>query len=213
MKNLKPLVLCFLAVVLVSCKGGKPENFDYGKVVDHTYSNEYFGMSIDLPVEWYVQTQAELEDMAKAGAELLGDDMVTKAKLKASEVNTANLLSVFEFDPKTNVGNFNSNLIIIAENIAMAVGVNSGEDYLKATKKILQQTQLNYSFGDDSTGTKTFGGQEFAYMEAVLNHQGVEVKQRYYSTVSNDFSFNVIISYMDEEQKESLIDILESIDF
>ena len=213
MKNPKLLVVLFLAIGLVNCKSGKPEDFDYGEVVDNTYSNAYFGMTMDIPEDYYVQSQAELEDMAKQGGKLLGDDIITKAKLKAVEINSANLLSVFKADPKTNVASFNSNLVMVAENTASAIGISSGKDYLEASKKVLEQTQLDYTFDDDATGTENFGGQEFDYMDAVLSYSGVKIKQRYYSTIINGFSLNFITSNEEGNQDQKLNEILESINF
>jgi hypothetical protein len=46
-----------------------------------------------------------------------------------------------------------------------------------------------------------------------LNYMGLEIKQIYYSTVLKGFSFNVIVSYISDEQKEILLKSINSMSF
>ena len=50
-------------------------------------------------------------------------------------------------------------------------------------------------------------------MDAHLNYMGLEIKQIYYSTVLKGFSFIVIISYISDEQKETLLNSINSMTF
>ncbi len=213
MKYLKLTIICFLAVGLTQCKTGKPDNFDYGSIKDNTYTNAFFAMSMDIPEGWAVQSEEAMKQMTELGKEMAaGDDQFMKAKLKVSEINTANLISAFEFEVGTPTLDFNSNVTLVAENMVLAPGVKRGSDYLKLTKQFLEQSQADYSF-TEVTGEETFGGQTFDYMDVVLRVQGTEVNQRFYSTIINGFSFNAIISYGTDDKKEELIEILESMEF
>lgn len=214
MKIIKFSIICFVAVSLLQCKSsGKPEGFDYGSVEDNMYSNEFFAMTMETPEGWAVQSSEAMEQMSEAGRDMIvGDDAVKKAQLKISEINTANLFSAFQQEVGTPTDGFNANLILVAENLRLAPGVKSGADYLKLTKKLLEQAPIGYNFPSEITST-TLGGKSFDYMDATLNSQGMQIKQRYYSTILNGFSFCAIISYGNEEQKEILLSSLETMNF
>lgn len=213
MKFVKLSIICFLAIGLTQCKTGKPDNFDYGTIEDNTYTNTFFGMSMDLPDGWAVQSEAAIQQMTEIGSEAIaGDDVIKKAKLKVSEINSANLMSIFRHEVGTPLNDFNANVTLIAENLVLAPGVKEGADYLNHTKTALLQTGMNYTIADD-LGSDTFGGQSFDYMDATLTTQGIAVQQRYYSTIINGFSFNAILSYGNDEQKEMLIDVLKTMNF
>lgn len=213
MKYIKLGLICFLAICLTQCKTGKPENFDYGSIRGNTYSNSFFEMRMDIPEGWAIQSEEAMQQMTDMGGELIaGDDVIMKAKLKASEINSANLMSAFQYEVGTPLEVFNANVTLVAENMALAPGVKRGSDYLSHTQKFLKQSGVDYTFADNFD-SETFDGQQFDYMDATLNTQGIAVQQRFYSTIINGFSFNAIISYDNEEQKEMLIDVLKSMKF
>lgn len=213
MKYIKLSIVCFLAFGLTQCKTGKPDNFDYGTIEDNTYTNSFFEMSMNLPEGWAVQSAEAIKQMTEIGSDAIaGDDAIMKAKLKVSEINSANLMSIFRHEVGTPLEVFNANVTLIAENLVLAPGVKEGSDYLAHTKTALLQTGMNYTI-DDDFGTETFGRQSFDYMDATLSTQGMSVQQRYYSTIINGFSLTAIISYGSEEQKEMLIDVLASMNF
>lgn len=213
MKYLKLSLVCFLAVGLTQCKTGKPDNFDYGSVQNNVYTNAFFAMQMDVPEGWAVQSEEAMKRMTEMGSELVtGDDALMKIKVKASEINSANLMSAFQYEVGTPIDEFNANITLVAENLTLAPGVKRGSDYLVHTKNFMKQSPANYTFNADF-GSETFGGQPFDYMDATLTTMGVEIQQRFYSTIIEGFSFNAIISYGTEDQKEMLLDILKTMDF
>lgn len=215
MKIIRNLIyLLLIALMVSSCSSnGKPDNFDYGRVEFDTYLNNYFDFSIDLPSNWIVQSREQTEKIAKMGTELVGgDDDNLKAMLKASEINTANLLTVFQYELGTAV-EYNPNIMIVAENIKNSPGIKTGSDYLFQSKRILEQGQFKYNYLSSEFESETIGGAEFYKMTALLKYMGLEIKQIFYSTILNGFSFNVIISYVSDEQKEELTDALNTMVF
>jgi len=203
-----------LLILCANCTtNGKPENFDYGSVTDNIYSNKYFNCTIKLPNDWIVQSKAQTERIADLGKDLVaGDDKKMKAVIKASDVNTANLLAVFQHEVGAAV-EYNPSIMIVAENIKNAPGIKSGSDYLYQSRRLLKQSQFQYDYLSEDFKSESINGTEFYKMDAYLNYMGLEIKQIYYSTITMGFSFNMIISYVNDEQKNILFESINSMKF
>jgi hypothetical protein len=209
--------LCSVLVLLVvvsSCSGpDAPADFDYGKVENNRYVNSYFDFEMSLPPDWVVQTQEEMERITSVGKDLVaGDDQRMKAIIKASEVNTANLLAVYRHEYGAAV-EFNPNIMLIAENIAHAPGIKSGKEYLFQSRRLLTQSQFQYDHLDEEFEKEQIGGADFYKMNAQINYGGLSIGQTYYSTIIKGFSFNVIISYSGETEKQALVNMVNSMTF
>jgi hypothetical protein len=211
-KYLAPVVAL---LIFASCttKDNKPANFDYGKVESNKYVNSYFGMEMDIPADWFVQDQETLDNLTKVGKNMIaGDDENMQAVIKASEINTANLLAVYQHEYGTPVA-FNANFILIAENLKKTPGIRTGRDYLTHARRLLEQSQFKYDHLDEEFEKEIVGGAEFYKMKADVSFAGVDIHQVYYSTILKDFSFNVIVSYSDESQKQEVLKVIQSMSF
>lgn len=192
----------------------KSKNFDYGTLKDDSiYTNSYFNLKMDIPFSWYVQSKEEVQQIMKAGENLVaGDDEKLKALVKAAEVKTANFLTAFKYERGAPV-DFNPSFMLMAENISSTPGIKNGADYLFHTRKLMKQTQLNYKLTEGEFNSEVFGGKTFHKMHAEVDYSGVVVKQDYYATIINGFCLAFISSYIDEEQNAELLKIIGSIEF
>lgn len=191
-------------MMALSCGNGRADDFDYGRVENGVYLNDFFGIQIKLPEAWIVQSREQTQQISEIGKELMaGDDNILKTQIEASEVNTANLLAVFQYELGASV-EFNPSIMIVAENVSIIPGVKNGSDYLFHARRMIMQGQVEYSYLTENFNKEIIGESEFYFMDAYINYMGIEIKQRYYSTILKGFSLNLIISYADEEQKEIL---------
>ena len=187
-----------------------PEEFDYGKVYQNTYFNKYFNFEIDLPEDWVVQSQEQTKQLTEMGKDLaIGDNEQLEAIVNAAEINTAYLLSVFQYEVGSAV-DFNPSLMILAENVMAAPGVKKGSDYLFQARKMMKQSQVPYDYLSEEFEEEVINGISFYTLEASITTVGQKVKQVYYSTIAKRFSLSVIISYGTEEQKEILLQTIQS---
>lgn len=210
-----PITAVLLLTILISgCKVENTlDNFDYGKVEGSKYVNSYFDLEMDVPADWFVQSQEQMENITKAGKDMVaGDDERMKAIVKASDVNTANLLGVFQHEYGSAV-EFNPNYLVVAENIKAAPGIRTGSDYLFQSRRLLTQSQFQYDRIDETFEKETINGTDFYKMNAEVSLMGITIRQIYYSTILKGFSFNVIISYSSDEQKDALLKVINSMTF
>lgn len=214
MKNLYCLSAIIILLIYGSCRPPQLKyNFDYGKVENNQYFNEFFGCTIDLPPDWVVQSREEMEKLQNLGKEMIaGDDKKLKKQLKASDIRSANLLTVFQYKLGTTT-EFNPNISIVAENIKFSPNIKTGEDYLHYSRKLLEQSQFKYDSIGTSFNKVDFSGIIFARMFTSVSYMGIPIKQEYFSAVINGFSFNMVISYSNEEQKKELEGILGTLKF
>ncbi|MCX6237351.1 MAG: hypothetical protein NTY07_07300 [Bacteroidia bacterium] len=203
--------LVYISTLLGCSNSDKPIDFDYGKIENNKYINNYFGCEISIPKEWVIQTKEQMDKLSKKGSDLLaGDNSNTKALLKASEVKTANLLGVFKYERGAAV-DFNPNFMIIAENISDYPGIKSGRDYLFQTRKLLDQSQFKYDFLDSVFKKEKINNIEFYSMNAFVKNMNTEIKQIYFSTIIKGFSFDIILTYNNELQKQELISVIKTL--
>lgn len=210
----KLLSIFLLTITVVGCNNqGKPVDFDYGHVENNKYVNSYFDFEMTIPTNWIIQTKDEMDHLAKTGTELFtGDNSKLKAVVKATEINTANLLVAFQYERGASV-EYNPSLMLIAENIMNAPGIKTGSDYLFQSRKLLEQSQFKCDYIDKEFAKEMINGTEFYKMNTEINYMGLKIKQLYYSTIVDRFSFSVIISYIDDQQKLDLLKSINSMKF
>ncbi len=201
----KLIGLFVLAVIIASCNpGGQSKKFDYGHVEDNIYVNAFFGLEVLLPDAWVVQSKEQTENITNLGKDIIaGDDKNLKAVLDASEVNSANLLTVFKYEIGAAV-DYNPSFMLVAENLNSAPGIKNGSDYLFQTKKLLQQSQMEFDHIDEQFAREVINNQEFDTMNCSISYMGFVIHQKYYTTIQNGFSLSVIVSFIDEEQRNDL---------
>jgi hypothetical protein len=203
-----------ITILITSCTpNGKPKNFDYGHTENNKYFNSFFGLELSLPDNWIVQTKEQTENLSKMGKDLMaGDDKNLKAVINASEVNSANLLAVFQYEVGAAV-DYNPSFMLVAENLKNTPGIKTGSDYLFQSRKLLKQSQVQYSYIDDEFKKEIINNQEFYTMNCSIDYMGFNIKQRYYSTIINGFCLSAIVTFTNDEHKTNLEKIISTMNF
>lgn len=191
----------------VSQSDSASTQFDYGRVEGNIYKNDFFNVTITFDSAWVVQNKALMKQLRKAGrAQIAGDDQRLKRMLKAAEVNTANLFSIFKHEVGAPI-KFNPSFIVMAENIKNFPGIKSGKDYLFHVKNLLKRSQLKYAF-DKEAHLRKIGSKDFWVLEASAEYLGMTITQEYFTRLYKGFTFSIIISYVSQEDKLALYEML-----
>lgn len=210
---IKKIIITLILPLFFGCLNevkNLPENFDYGTIGNGSYANNYFEMTVSFNPDWKIGSEEQMNKIADKGKDLIaGDDSELKRGIKAAEVNSAYLLTVSRHEIGTTV-EFNPSLLVVAENIKNFPEIKNGSDYLIQTKNLLQQSQINYYF-EKAVYKKQIGTLTFHVLEGKINYGTVVVTQEYYTTITKGFSLSFIISYANEEDKQELDTIIESI--
>ncbi|WP_028887437.1 hypothetical protein [Tenacibaculum ovolyticum] len=212
----KIILITVLLACLISTQCTKlvdKKDFDYGKVENNVYSNSFFDFKMEVPSGWIVQTKEQTDKIREIGKKVvIGEDKNLEAIVKASEVNSAYLLTVFQHEVGAAV-EYNPGFMLLVENLDFAPGIKTGADYLFNAKKLLKQSKIEYQGYDNEIEEVEINKQNFYVMSLSIEYAGVNIKQKYFTTIRNGFSINLIMSFVDDNQKEILEKTLKTFKF
>lgn len=212
----RKLVFFFLLLTALGCNQSRkiPQDFDYGGIENGVYTNKFFGFEIPVPGSWFVQNKEQVQQLQKKGDDYIAKkDSALASKVKAGEVSSAVLLTVFKKSVgDTTSGDFNSSFMILVENVGTISAVKNGNAYLARAKTLMQQSGALYKFPSDIYKEK-IGNKEFYGMDIILTINGMDLKQSYFSMVDKGFALSMIISYESDEQHKELKNIINNIKF
>ena len=201
-----------LLFALVGCKEAE-KNFDYGKIENGVYTNDYFDFNIPVPQNWDVRNDEQVQQLQKKGSGLIsGNNKELEAKIDEADVNTVVLLTVFKNKEDTTAVKFNPSFILLCENLQGSPDIKKGKDYLDHAKYLMQQSKMPYQFTPEYF-TEKVGNKEFDRMDAVLDGQMGGIQQSYYSIIDKGYALSIIISFVDADQKIELKGIINKIKF
>jgi len=201
-----------LIFTLVRCKEAE-KNFDYGKIENGVYTNDYFDFNIPVPQNWDVRNDEQVQQLQKKGSGLIsGNNKELEAKIDEADVNTVVLLTVFKNKEDTTAVKFNPSFILLCENLQGSPDIKKGKDYLDHAKYLMQQSKMPYQFTPEYF-TEKVGNKEFDRMDAVLDGQMGGIQQSYYSIIDKGYALSIIISFVDADQKIELKGIINKIKF
>ncbi len=199
-------------ILFTGCGKKVSDEIDFGAVEDSTYRNNYFGLSMKLPPEWNVQSQEMQQKIMDIGATVVaGDDENLKAVVKASELQTVNLLAVFKHPIGAPVA-YNPNIVCLAERIRHMPGIKRGKDYHFHSKKLLESSQIKMSFPKDIY-TEQIGGIDFDIMTLQMHFAGQAIKQKQYVAVMKGYALLLLVSFTTNEEEAELEEVLASVCF
>jgi hypothetical protein len=203
--------LFFILCAIISCNDNK-EKPDKGSLIARTYSNAYFDFSMQIPEGWVIQSEEERTRLTEAGAEKLRDANAEMAdRLDSVEQDVLPLLSIFKFKVNT-TDEFNPSFIVMSERLPEHIHNINEPAYLAITKQQLQQTGL-YQTYEQQKMPVSVGGENF-YMLRVSSKQRDVVTQEFYTRIKNGrYALIIIISYINDKQKEELHSLLGQLSF
>ena len=210
MKNWPAL---FLLICLSTCHGSVknvPDDFELGIAQNGIYSNQYFGFEIKYDTSWKVHSRETLQNVSDLSREYLDKrDQNLKSVFDAAEVKTARLfgLSQFEFG---SIQGLNPSLMITVENVQNSTKIKTEKDYLKAARQTMIDAQMDFRISQE-VHEKHIGNLDCYAVEMTIDYPFKGITQEYYISLKRGFALGFIITYINQEQKEELHKMIESI--
>lgn len=205
-----PAVFVFHSINSNKEEKNLPKTFDYGKIDNGTYYNDFFNFVYTYPPGWSTLDKKEMEAKVKDKIEISFKDEELKSKINADMVDVPTLFYAIKKPTDTNA-EFTPSILINCENISKYNGSLSFEAYAEQAKKMMEQTKMAVSFSREEM--KTIGGKDFLKLTIENNNYGITIKQEYFITIINDFTFNIVVSYMTDESKTIIANSLNTIKF
>lgn len=212
----RPFLLCciFVMILLPSCKDltGIPENFDYGRIENNAYVNDYFEFRFPMENGWQPMDNSIMDSLReKTAEEMAAADPAMQKTMEVADVRTANLLTAM-YAPPDEFQLFNANINFIAENVKIALNIRNGRDYLESAKKFMGNMEYSIDFKGDIY-EQEIGGKTFYCMDVVNHYGGTDILQSYYATIIKSFAFTFVTTYVTDEQKAAVQSAIDQIEF
>lgn len=170
--------------------------FEPGQWADGVYTNSQAGITITLPKGWTAFTEEELKQVMNAGYEQLSDE-----QKKQYDMNLQNQQTVYDLGASGADGQ--SSFFFLAENLGLSpiTARMSEEPYLEVVKRQLEETQLNYTFGE--IGEREIAGETWN----VLSTECMGMVQ-WYAVHKADKRMEALIITVPESGQNAIEDIL-----
>lgn len=212
----KSFILVMTLFVLIAAYSGwaqkAADKIGYGTLENGIYRNDYFGMSVTLPKDWYALDEESKKALMQTGKKMVaGQDKNLEAAMDAGELNTVNLLMVYRYPPGTPVS-YNPSLICVAEKVSHLPGIKKGSDYLYQVKRLMKTTQLKYKFAENIYSQK-IGEVSFDVQDTEITVGTFRIQQKYYAAIMKGYALGIVLSSSTKEEQESLQQILSAIHF
>ncbi|PQP85101.1 hypothetical protein C0Q44_11615 [Paenibacillus sp. PCH8] len=185
------------------------KDVELGNTEKGSYTNDYFGVSLKFPEAWEFQDAAGMNELTNASSEAIaGDDETKKKQIELSQTKTLNLLMASKYP--LDGGQIGPSAMAIAEKVSLLQGIRTGKDYLKATKKFMEDSQFPYDYKEMTT--ETIGGKKMDLMQITMDAgDGTTITQDYYSSIIEGYAFNFIFTYLGDETKAEIDTIKKSV--
>ncbi len=216
------IILSAFILLIASCNSEQQnaDFFDYGKIENGTYSNDFFNFNITLPEDWYIQSKDNIVDKVKniyKDRELTGNSQNLQKsieKIKPSTIKKVVLLNLFRYNIDSTV-DFNQSFSVAALNLKNDPNTKSGKDCINQIIEASNSHSVKRTTKGEPKLTK-IGSLDFyeITMEIEINQiVNDTVKQRYCACVINGFNFLIIMTYITDEQLSELNEVLATTTF
>ncbi|MGD8613813.1 MAG: hypothetical protein PVJ44_10950 [Desulfobacterales bacterium] len=201
----------FSSVSIISCSDKKA--IDFGTFEAGSYTNTFFDLMLSIPKSWHVlDLESRMEIMKRGGEIVAGGNKRLKAALNAADLQSINLLTVYEHPPGAAVAT-NPGIMLIAEKVTHAPGIKRGSDYHYHAKKLMKLSRMKVSYPKEIY-EKTIDGVTFDIMETEITMgPGVVIRQRQYATIMKGYALMMALTYQDESGLNQLEKIVATLTF
>ena len=203
---IKKLLGLIFIVLLASCQNGRQpakEKYSVGTLTDSIYTNEYFNIKLNIPIEWHVYPRELYDRFSEKGKEY----NQSGESVEESDNILVNLLMIS--DKSIADSSFIRQTIMLnAEKPVNKNEYSSDLDFLKRTKNemIKYELPITFTMGID---TITISGKNFTSFHAEFQTEKGIIHQDYMTRKENDFYINIALSYSDSTQRNDLIGLLD----
>lgn len=153
-----------------------------------------------------------MEKIAEEGVKMItSDNKELESLMDASTIKTAQLLGVYKHDIGEAV-ECNPSFLCMSENLSYFSGIQSGKEYYYHMLKVLDKTELKYKL-ESETETIELSGEEIEKLKLSIDFLGSKIYQEYYTVIKNGFALSFVVSYINDEQRNELEKIINSVQF
>jgi hypothetical protein len=183
-----------------------------GYMEGNLYINDSLGFSISFPEDWQIQNDQQIEMLYEAGDNYLtSNNEEFKESIEYSQdVNEVFTIVALKYPVET-TGELNPNVIVTGEDISQFTTIKTGEDYNESAIALLENLQAEVTVNE--IGNLNLGGTIFDGVELLMEVNGIEMKERFYSVIIDETALSIVITYYDRETYNDVMNIVNTLEF
>lgn len=171
---------------------------NYGVQTGAVYDNDYFGLKVTLPEDWYIQSRDENAQIEQGGS-------ATPQSIES--LQTIYLLWGFMHEPGS-VVEYNAGINIIAANLSQMEQGATPDDYL--TELLANLAKIpNYTIADNTIADVKIGGITMRAGNGKTTIDGIKISQQYLVVFRKGYAIQITTSWSNEVQRTQLSNILK----
>lgn len=207
MKRLLAVLMTMMMVIALSACAATPK-VTLGEIEEGVYSNEFFGLNMDVPEDWTVLSQEELIELMGMSSDMIAETNPDMAD--AYDLENMDMLQLFGFFkyPMDELRIVNPNILGTAEKVGILSGVSNGKEYLEFTSEQLLSMGFGYEISEDIEEVEVFG-KTLSKMQAILDMGDEALIQDFYCTVENGYALVIIATYSESDGQEEIANLLK----
>lgn len=181
-------------------------------IEDSVYTNKFFGFSMRLPEGWEVQGDNVKEKLLERGDEITTNmvgDVQTLGAVNHSRI--LNLLLVLRNSVESSAPG-NPGILCLCNKIEFVSESDGLKENLYQTRKLLEESRIKYTFPKEIY-SETLGEIAFDVLETETTGVDMVIRQKYYGTVRKGYALYFIVTFVTEDDLESIRESLESLHF
>ncbi|MEM1058221.1 MAG: hypothetical protein AAGK14_03155 [Verrucomicrobiota bacterium] len=183
----------------------------FGSWTGNQYRNSYFGFSLRIPSTMHFLDEESRGQAAELTEQLSRiNDPDLRKKVLERDTRQLKLVHVGQYPLGAKVP-LNPNIVITAVNKSILPNVSTPEHFLELTLLSLKKAGIPYKM--EPINQANIGNRELPHLRTEIDFRDRKLLQDAYCLVRKDYMLGITIVYTDEEQRQKLQQILDSIQF
>ena len=178
----------------------------HGTCEGGVFKHPQLGITLQLPQDWCVMSDAELDSFVKQAA-AQGGGVFAEA-----ERRTALLLVATRYSPKEVAYGPNCMIMCGAEKLPWFSGVSTGEDYIAHARKFADKSVEGGGGVKLDLAAKTYSqticDKEFDVLDSTLSRGEISIYQKNYVTIHDGNAVFFVLTYFTDADESDLKEIL-----
>lgn len=199
MKKLRGSLLVLMLVVITMFSGcnKKEQQYTKGTINGNTYESEFLNLKFTMPEGYTMFDEDTLDEYVQFASDVIYKDKDQQIIDYAEAVTVYEMMCAEATVNSPNASIFLENLL--GKDVSL-------DDYVETSKQQLQDSGLEYTFGDIKKDVE-LAGEKYAVLDCIGNYAGQEILQQLYIRQVGNRMMLLTITYTEDtaEGKDTLL--------
>jgi len=204
------VLISFFSIMCYCCSAQNDATIEYGTLVNGTYSNDQFDLSIVVPEEFYFMDKSNRTFLVKKNVEaFVSDSEISEKIIESTTEEKALIFAIFKFSPDT-LMEVNPNMTITVMNISEFPTLKNIEHAVGQTIDGMREVNNGFVISEELLDLQ-INDKKFKGFNSTITMNELTAHYESYLGNYNDFNMLITVSYKTEIEKKELLQIVKGI--